>query len=86
MDDFMILTLDDYNNIYTKRCADTTTTSDVHHFQTILLKAVPRLPAVSFNNLHINKNIHNPKRLMQNLLWKMFRYCFMYTSRKRLKS
>ena len=39
----MILNLDDYHNIHTKRRADTTTTSDVHHFQTILLKAVPEL-------------------------------------------
>src|SRR6185369_3453867 len=68
MDDLMILNLDDYHNIHTKRCADTTTTSDVHHFQTILLKAVSELPAVSFNNLHINKNIHNPKGIDADLI------------------
>ena len=68
MDNFMILNLDDYHNIHTKRCADTTTTSDVHHFQTILLKAVSELPAVSFNNLHINKNIHNPKGIDADLI------------------
>ena len=68
MDNFMILNLDDYHNIHTKRRADTTTTSDVHHFQTILLKAVPELPAVSFNNLHINKNVHNPKGIDADLI------------------
>jgi len=64
----MILNLDDYHNIHTKRRADTTTTSDVHHFQTILLKAVPELPTVSFNNLHINKNVHNPKGIDADLI------------------
>ncbi len=39
MDNLIVLNLDDYHNIHTKRRADTTTTSDVHHFQTILLKA-----------------------------------------------
>ena len=68
MDNFMILNLDDYHNIHTKRRADTTTTSDVHHFQTILLKAVPELPTVSFNNLHINKNVHNPKGIDADLI------------------
>ena len=39
MENLMVLNLDDYHNIHTKRCPDTTTTSEVHHFQTILLKA-----------------------------------------------
>ena len=40
----MVLNLDDYHNIHTKRRPDTTT-SEVHHFQTILLKAAPEVPA-----------------------------------------
>ena len=83
MDNFMILNLDDYHNIHTKRRADTTTTSDVHHFQTILLKAVPELPTVSFNNLHINKNVHNPKGIdadliVENVQVLFFPHLFLY--------
>ncbi|CAH1771145.1 571_t:CDS:2, partial [Entrophospora sp. SA101] len=40
----------------------------VHHFQTILLKAVPELPAVPFDNLHINKNVHNLKGIDAELI------------------
>jgi hypothetical protein len=68
MNDFIMLNLDDYHNIHSKRRADTTTTSDVHHFQTILLKAVPDIPAVSFVNTLIEKNIHNPKGIDINLI------------------
>ncbi|CAH1769821.1 2487_t:CDS:2, partial [Entrophospora sp. SA101] len=68
MDDLMILNLDDYHNIHTKRRADTTTTSEVHHFQTILLKAAPRIPAPPFNNPFTDKNIHNPRGIDHNLI------------------
>src|SRR6185369_14207217 len=68
MDDFMVVDLDDYHNIHTKRHGDTTTSSDVHHFQTILLKAIPELPAVPFNNLYVNKNVHNPKGVDAELI------------------
>ena len=68
MDDFMVANFDDYHNIHTIRRGDTTTSSDVHHFQTILLKAVPELPAVPFDNLHIDKNVHNPKGVDAELI------------------
>lgn len=68
MDDLMILNLDDYHNIHAKRRADTTTTSEVHHFQTILLKGAPGIPAPPFNNPFTDKNIHNPKGIDHNLI------------------
>ncbi|CAJ0907840.1 10112_t:CDS:2 [Entrophospora sp. SA101] len=52
MNNLIVLNLDDYHNIHTKRRADTTTTSDVHHFQTILLKETPAVP---FTNLLMEK-------------------------------
>jgi hypothetical protein len=76
MDDFMMINLDDYHNIHTKRRGDTTTTSDVLHFQTILLKAVPGLPAVPFNNPHNGKNIHNPKGIDAELIVENFQVLF----------
>src|SRR5205807_7395962 len=76
MDDFMMVNIDDYHNIHTKRRGDTTTTSDVHHFQTILLKAVPGLPAVPFDNLHTDKNIHNPKGIDAELIVENFQVLF----------
>ena len=64
----MVLNLDDYHNIHTKRRPDTTTTSEVHHFQTILLKAAPEVPAPPFNNSFTDKNIHNPNGIDSNLI------------------
>jgi hypothetical protein len=68
MDNLIVLNLDDYHNIHTKRRADTTTTSDVHHFQTILLKAASEIPAIPFTNLLMKKNIHNPKGIDVDLV------------------
>jgi hypothetical protein len=76
MDDFMMINLDDYHNIHTKWRGDTTTTSDVLHFQTILLKAVPGLPAVPFDNPHNSKNIHNPKGIDAELIVENFQVLF----------
>ncbi|CAH1770990.1 456_t:CDS:2, partial [Entrophospora sp. SA101] len=60
--------VNDYHNIHTKCQADTTTTSDVHHFQTILLKVASETPAVPFTNLLMEKNIHNPKGIGVDLV------------------
>src|SRR5438046_845206 len=63
MENLMVLNLDDYHNIHTKRRPDTTT-SEVHHFQTILLKAAPEVPVPPFTG----KNIHNPNGIDSNLI------------------
>ena len=68
MDDLVIINLDDYHNIHAKRRADTTTTSEVHHFQTILLKAAPGIPAPPFKNSFTGKDIHNPKGIDYDLI------------------
>src|SRR6185295_3217737 len=68
MGDLIIVNLDDYHNIHAKRHADTTTTSKVHHFQTILLKAAPGISAPPFKNSFTGKDVHNPKGIDYDLI------------------
>lgn len=68
MNNTMVLNLDDYHNIHTKRHADNTTTSDVHHFCTILLKAAPEVPAIPFANTFTGKDVHNPNGIDSDLI------------------
>ena len=50
----MVLNIDDYHSIHTKRMPNTTTTSDAAHLATILMNPIATQPAVS------KINIHNP--------------------------
>ena len=63
-----MLSVDDYHNIHTKRRADNTTTSEVHHFRTILLKAAPGIPALPFTNSCTGKDIINPKGIDSDII------------------
>jgi len=64
----MVLNVDDYHNIHTKRRPDNAATSDVHHFRTILLKGAPEIPAVPFTNSYTGKDIINPNGIDSNII------------------
>ena len=64
----MVLNVDDYHNIHSKRRAGNTTISEVHHFRTILLKVAPGIPALPFMNLHTGKDIINPNGIDSDII------------------
>src|SRR6185312_8309586 len=68
MNDLMVLNVDDYHNIHSKRRAGNTTISEVHHFRTILLKVAPGIPALPFMNLHTGKDIINPNGIDSDII------------------
>jgi hypothetical protein len=54
-----VLNVDDFHNIHEYRRSDTTTTHEVSHFITILLKALPEIASIPFHNHNQEKSIHN---------------------------
>ncbi|RIB07747.1 hypothetical protein C2G38_2213467 [Gigaspora rosea] len=54
MENAMVLNINDYHSIHTKRVPNTTTTSDAAHLATILINPIMIQPAIS------NIDIHNP--------------------------
>ncbi|RIB18484.1 hypothetical protein C2G38_2184463, partial [Gigaspora rosea] len=60
-ENLIVLNVDDFHNIHEYRRSDTTTTHDIGHFVTILLKALPEMASVSYKNPNQEKSIHNKK-------------------------
>ncbi|RIB21464.1 hypothetical protein C2G38_2176506 [Gigaspora rosea] len=50
-----------FHNIHESHHSNTTSTHDVSHFTTILLKALPKKLSIPFNNPNQEKSIHNEK-------------------------
>ncbi|CAG8579548.1 8189_t:CDS:2 [Paraglomus occultum] len=84
----IVLNVDDFHNIHEYRRSDTTTTHDVSHFITILLKALPEIPSIPFHNPNQEKSIHNEegidaKIILQNAHSSFFPHLWLsYTGRK----
>jgi len=51
--------VDDFHNIHEYHHSDMTTTHEVTHFVTILLKTLPEIMSISFYNSNQEKSIHN---------------------------
>ncbi len=51
--------MDDFHNIHEYHHSDITTTHEVTHFVTILLKALPEIVFIPFYNPNQEKSIHN---------------------------
>jgi hypothetical protein len=65
----MVLNMDDFHNIHEYRRSDTTTTHDICHFITILLKALPEKTYIPFDNPNNPvRNIHNSKGVDANII------------------
>ncbi|RIB25161.1 hypothetical protein C2G38_2031283 [Gigaspora rosea] len=81
MENAMVLNIDDYHSIHTKRVPNTTTTSDAAHLVTILINPITTQPAIS------NIDIHNPllvdaKLIKRNIATKfMTLYSFSHNQR-----
>jgi len=80
--------VDDFHNIHEYRRSDTTTTHDISHFITILLKALPEKASIPFHNPNQEKSIHNEKGvdadiIVQNAHSSFFPYLWLsYTARR----
>ena len=68
MDDLILVNLDDFHNVHSNKRADNTTTSDVHHFRTTLLKAAPGITVPPFVNSFTGKNVHNPNGIDPDII------------------
>ena len=86
----IVLNVDDFHNIHEYRRSDTTTTHEVSHFITILLKALPEIAFIPFHNPNQQKSIHNEegidaKIILQNAHSSFFPHLWLsYTGRKRM--
>ena len=85
----IIVNVDDFHNIHTYRCGDTTTISEASHFITILLKSLPESASIPFENSD-GKNVHNEKGIdadiiINNANLSFFPYFWLsYTSQKQM--
>ena len=85
-----MLNVDDFHNIHEYRRSDTTTTHEVSHFITILLKALPEIAFIPFHNPNQQKSIHNEegidaKIILQNAHSSFFPHLWLsYTGRKQM--
>ena len=64
----VILNVNDFHNIHEYRRSDTTTTHEVTHFVTILLKALPEIVSIPFYNPNQEKSIHNESGIDANII------------------
>ena len=60
--------MDDFHNIHESRRSDTTTTHVVSHFVTMLLKALPGMASIPFNNPDQEQSIHNERGIDSNII------------------
>ena len=81
--------MDNFHNIHEYRRSDTTTTHEVSHFITILLKALPEMAFIPFYNSNQGKSIHNERGvdatiIIENAHESFFPFLWLsYTGRKR---
>ncbi|RIB02248.1 hypothetical protein C2G38_2292038 [Gigaspora rosea] len=67
-ENLIVLNVDDFHNIHEYRRSDTTTTHDIGHFVTILLKALPEMASVPYKNPNQEKSIHNKKGIDSDII------------------
>ena len=60
--------MDDFHNIHESRRSDTTTTHEVSHFVTTLLKALPGMASIPFYNPDQQQNVHNERGIDSNII------------------
>ena len=60
--------MDNFHNIHEYRRSDTTTTHEVSHFITILLKALSETAFIPFYNSNQGKSIHNERGINATII------------------
>lgn len=80
--------MDDFHNIHEYRYSDTTTTHNIGHFITMLLKSVPEVTSIPFRNPNQEQIIHNERGIdsgliLENAYLYFFSHLWLsYTGRK----
>ncbi|CAG8663745.1 812_t:CDS:2, partial [Ambispora gerdemannii] len=64
----VVLNIDDFHNIHEYRRSDTTTTHEVSHFITILLKALPETASIPFYTSNQEGGVYNEKGIDENII------------------
>ncbi|RIB08106.1 hypothetical protein C2G38_2252224 [Gigaspora rosea] len=68
VENLIVLNVDDFHNIHEPRHSDATSTHDVSHFITILLKALPEMPSIPFNHPNQEMNIYNEEGIDSSII------------------